>query len=174
MFFGRLVSNLDWIKKYVGLHSHTDNILKGKIFNNLKLNLLIFSRWSQVMYRFEKAMYTNPKQELNDLWWNLVEEYQQLKRPENRNSADWAAKIHVALYPAYYHNYLLGEMLASQLKNYLLVKNNNFFEGKEIGKFLKINIFKPGAKFHWKELILRATGEELNPSYFVKDITNNL
>ena len=37
-----------------------------------------------------------------------------LKKPEGRNMPDWATKIHVALYPCYYHNYLLGELLASQ------------------------------------------------------------
>ncbi|MCK7529636.1 MAG: hypothetical protein MZV63_00520 [Marinilabiliales bacterium] len=37
-----------------------------------------------------------------------------LAKPEGRNMPDWATKIHVALYPCYYHNYLLGELLASQ------------------------------------------------------------
>ena len=32
---------------------------------------------------------------------------------------DWATKIHIALYPCYYHNYLLGELLASQLHYYI-------------------------------------------------------
>ena len=34
-----------------------------------------------------------------------------LKKPEGRNMPDWATKIHIALYPCYYHNYLLGELL---------------------------------------------------------------
>jgi len=37
--------------------------------------LLIFSRWCQVMLRFEKAMYENPGQDLNNLWWETVEKY---------------------------------------------------------------------------------------------------
>src|SRR5439155_13892549 len=32
--------------------------------------LLIFSRWCQVMLRFEKGMYENPDQDLNKLWWD--------------------------------------------------------------------------------------------------------
>ena len=43
--------------------------------------LLIFSRWCQVMLRFEKGMYENPEQDLNKLWWDLVEKYQQVRRP---------------------------------------------------------------------------------------------
>ncbi|MFY7952116.1 MAG: M2 family metallopeptidase, partial [Armatimonadaceae bacterium] len=47
----------------------------------LRNELLIFSRWCQVMLRFEKGMYENPDQDLNKLWWDLVERYQLLKRP---------------------------------------------------------------------------------------------
>ena len=50
----------------------------------LKYRLLIFSRWCQVMLRFEKSMYENPDQDLNKLWWDLVEKYQMVKRPPNR------------------------------------------------------------------------------------------
>ena len=76
---------------------------------------MVFSRWAQVMFRFEKSMYEDPDQDLNRRWWELVEKYQLLKMPAGRNEPDWAAKIHIALYPCYYHNYLLGELLASQL-----------------------------------------------------------
>ena len=60
-----------------------------------RYQLLIFSRWCQVMLRFEKAMYENPDQDLNKLWWDLVEKYQGLKRPPNRNAPDYASKIHI-------------------------------------------------------------------------------
>lgn len=67
------------------------------------------------MYRFEQQMYQNPDQDLNALWRDLVEKYQMIKRPANRNEPDRATKIHIATSPCYYHNYLLGELLASQL-----------------------------------------------------------
>jgi len=171
MFFGRLASNSDWIEKYANAKFENRNKFKSKINKNLQMNLMVFSRWAQVMYRFEKEMYANPKQDLNKLWWDLVEKYQEIKKPENRNEPDWASKIHVALYPAYYHNYLLGELLASQLQEFLTLNVGNYFEGKKIGDFLKDNIFTPGAKLKWNDLIQKATGEDLNPVYFVKHIS---
>ena len=42
----------------------------------LRYQLLIFSRWCQVMLRFEKGMYENPDQDLNKLWWDMAEKYQ--------------------------------------------------------------------------------------------------
>jgi len=59
--------------------------------------LLVFSRWTQVMMRFEKGLYANPDQDLNKLWWDLVEKYQELKRPEGRDEPDFAAKYHIGL-----------------------------------------------------------------------------
>ena len=121
-------------------------------------------------------MYENPDQDLNKLWWDLVEKYQLLKRPENRNEPDWASKIHIALYPAYYHNYMLGELLASQLSFYinksLLNSNdpmNQSFNGKaEVGKYLKDKIFDEGNKLYWNDMIEKATGEKLTAKYYAQ------
>ena len=74
---------------------------------------MIFSRWCQVMLRFEKALYDNPEQDLNRVWWDLVEKYQEVKRPEGRNPPDYASKIHIATVPVYYQNYMLGQLFNS-------------------------------------------------------------
>jgi peptidyl-dipeptidase A len=174
MFFGRLVSNLSWIEQFVDTKIENRESKEKKINKNLKMNLIVFSRWAQVMYRFEKQMYENPKQDLNKMWWDLVEEYQELKRPAYRNEPDWASKIHIALYPVYYHNYMLGELLASQLKDNLYYTFGNYFRESEVGIFLRKKIFNIGAQFHWNELITLATGNQLNPAYFVKDISKTV
>jgi peptidyl-dipeptidase A len=140
---------------------------------------LVFSRWSQVMYRFEKGLYSNPDQDLNKLWWDLVEKYQMVKRPEGRNAPDWASKIHIATSPCYYHNYLLGEMLASQLYYYITekilkstdFKNQSFYGKPEVGKYLIDKIFKPGNKYYWNDMIEKATGEKLTAKYYAKQFT---
>ena len=61
--------------------------------------LLIFSRWCQVMLRFEMGMYEDPEQDLNQLWWNLVENYQLVKQPAGRNAPDFASKIQLSRPP---------------------------------------------------------------------------
>ena len=78
--------------------------------------LLIFSRWCQVMLRFEKAMYENPEQDLNKLWWDLVEKYQGLQAARRAATRpDYASKIHIVSAPVYYHNYMMGQLFASQV-----------------------------------------------------------
>ncbi|HNX96696.1 MAG TPA: M2 family metallopeptidase, partial [Candidatus Aminicenantes bacterium] len=109
MFFGRLAGNPRWLNEEVGVPPAETAKVADACARAQRLEQLVFSRWAQVMVRFERAMYADPDQDLNKLWWDLVEKYQGLRRPENRNEPDWATKIHIALYPVYYHNYLMGE-----------------------------------------------------------------
>jgi peptidyl-dipeptidase A len=99
-----------------------------------------------------------------------------LKRPANRNMPDWATKIHIATSPCYYHNYLLGELLASQLNAYMVknvlksddIKNPSYVGNKEIGKYLLEKVYKPGRKYYWNDMIEKATGEKLTAKYYAK------
>ena len=176
MIMGRLASNPQWMLDMGIITPEQKKEIEGDCFKSLRLEQLTFSRWAQVMYRFEKEMYANPDQDLNALWWQLVEKYQTLKKPEGRNEPDWATKVHVALYPCYYHNYLMGEMLASQLNYYIAanVLNNSdiatvsFVNKPEIGKYLNEKVFKPGCLYEWNEMIERATGEKLTAKYYAK------
>ena len=76
----------------------------------------MFAAWVQVMARFERSLYADPAQDLVATWWSHVERYQHLRRPDGIGRGDWAAKIHLTVAPVYYHNYLLGQMTASQLE----------------------------------------------------------
>jgi peptidyl-dipeptidase A len=170
-FFGRLSKNPKWMYK-MGIISETEaeNITEN-CRKSFRLEMLVFSRWAQVMYNFEKSMYEDPGQDLNKLWWDLVEKYQMIVKPEGRNMPDWATKIHVALYPCYYHNYLLGELLASQLYGYIaanITDNQSFVGEKAVGTYLKEKIFLPGARYYWNDMIEKATGEKLTAKYYAK------
>lgn len=177
LLFEDMVYSPDWIKDNnilteVEVENHQESIRE---YN--RLSQLVFSQWSQVMYRFEKALYEDPDQDLNSLWWDLVEKYQLIKRPENRDMPDWASKIHIANSPAYYHNYLLGRLYAAQLNHYMageIIKTEktdpSYANKKEIGEFLIKEVFNPGALYNWKELIKRSTKEDLNPRYFSKTV----
>lgn len=178
MMFGRFASNANWMQEMLGISSQEAARIQAVGFKTLRLEQLVFSRWVQVMYRFEKAMYENPEQDLNKLWWDLVEKYQMLRRPAGRDEPDWAAKIHVALYPAYYHNYMMGELLASQLYAHITGKvlgsaaASGLSNQRAVGKYLIENIFKSGNKYFWNDMIQMATGEKLTPRYFANQFVN--
>jgi peptidyl-dipeptidase A len=175
MFFGRLARNPYWMQEMLNLSDTETQQIAATVNTNLRMQQVIFARWTQVMFRFERELYGNPDQDLSKLWWDLVEKYQMVTRPADRNQADWAAKIHFTIAPVYYHNYMLGELMASQLyahivKNILHLESGthvSFVKSVAIGNFLRENIFQQGSKFNWQELLEFATGETLNPEYFV-------
>ncbi len=116
--------------------------------------LLIFSRWCQVMLRFEKELYGNPDQDLNKLWWDLVEKYQLIKRPAGRDAPDYASKIHVVSAPAYYHNYMMGQLFACQVHATIAREvlhstdppSAVYVDNPQVGEFMKRRVFGPGAR----------------------------
>jgi peptidyl-dipeptidase A len=139
--------------------------------------LLIFSRWCQVMLRFEKALYENPSQDLNRLWWDLVEKYQLLRRPEGRSEPDYASKIHIVSAPCYYHNYMMGELFACQVHRTIATEVLQaadpaaaiYYDDTRVGDFMRQRVFEPGRSVRWDELTRRATGEELSARAFAAE-----
>jgi len=139
--------------------------------------LLIFSRWCQVMLRFEQGLYEDPARDLNALWWDLVEKYQLVKRPEGRTAPDYASKIHIISAPAYYHNYMMGELFASQVHAAISrdvlhadPARAGYVGNKAVGDFLKARVFAPGRTLGWNDLTRHATGSDLSPRAFADEL----
>jgi peptidyl-dipeptidase A len=175
MFFGRLSRNANWMQQMLGLSDQQRAQVERVSGKYARLKQLIFARWAMVMYNFEKTLYANPDQDLNALWWRMVEKYQLVRSPEGRNQPDWAAKIHFTIAPVYYHNYVLGELLASQLHHHIVHnvlalesdKGISYVGRRKAGDYLRKNVFEAGSLYHWNDMIERATGEGLAPKYFV-------
>ena len=176
MQFQKFGKQRAWLEK-MGVKVENPKAFDEAAAKVLRNELLIFSRWCQVMLRFEKGMYENPEQNLNALWWDLVEKYQLLKRPGDRNSPDYGAKIHICSAPVYYHNYMMGQLFASQVHHTIARDLYDkadpstvlYIGDKKIGDFMKKKVFEPGRNLGWKELIKFATGEELSAKAFAKD-----
>ncbi len=178
MMFERMAGHSRWLE---AMNIKVQNpILYDQTAAAMRRNkLLIFSRWCQVMFRFEKGMYENPDQDLNDLWWDLAEKYQLLKRPEGRNAPDYASKIHIVSAPVYYHNYLLGELFACQLHACVaqeVLHSNNpkltvYWDNPKIGEFIKNRVFDLGKTLRWDEMVKKSTGKELQSTDFAKEFS---
>jgi peptidyl-dipeptidase A len=176
MLMGRLSRNAAFLTRYVGVPAAEAQAVSAEGNAETAAQLLILVRWVAVMAHFERALYTDPTQNLNALWWTLVARYQNVRKPEGGNAPDWAAKLHLALAPVYYHNYLLGEMMASQLLDYLQEKtlpsgdDDYLVSSPAVGDYLRHQIFACGARLPWNALIESATGEPLNPTHFVRHL----
>jgi len=176
MFFGRLSRNAAWMQEMLDLSEKERMGIEEVSEKYLRFQQVLFARWALVMYNFEKQLYADPDQDLNNLWWQLVEKYQLIKRPPGPVDAGWASKLHFISAPCYYHNYMMGELLASQLHNHVVHKvfklesdRDVSYVGKKIlGDYLREKVLGPGALYHWNDMIKSATGEPLTPKYFVE------
>ncbi len=178
MMFERLASSSRWLQG-MGL-TVPDAAAYDSTAQRMRRNkLLIFSRWCQVMFRFEKEMYAHPDQDLNKLWWELVSKYQMLTKPTGRNAPDYASKIHVVSAPAYYHNYMLGELFACQVHATIardVLKEQPagqaiYFDKPEVGDFMMQRVFAHGKLYPWNTMTEKATGRTLSAQDFAAEFS---
>jgi peptidyl-dipeptidase A len=177
MMFERFSKNANWLK-HMGIDVENPSRFDEAGRLSRRNRLLIFSRWCQVMLRFEKELYGNPNQDLNKRWWDLAEKYQNLRRPEDRSSPDYASKIHIVSAPCYYHNYQMGELFACQVHYAMMAKlqpgqapRDAFYtKDPRVGAWMKERVFGPGKTYPWNELTRFATGAELNAQAFATDL----
>ncbi len=163
---GRMVNEPQWLKSVAALPDTTLDALAPRLRAARHAALLIFARWVLVMTHFERGLYANPDGAHDTHWWDLVERFQLQRRPDRRHAPDWAAKIHVTVAPVYYHNYLFGELIASQLTATI----GSLVDQREAGRFLAERVFAPGASLRWDHLIERATGTRLTPAVLARDL----
>ena len=176
MFFGRLSRNAAWMQEMLGFSEKERAEIETISEKYLAFQQVLFARWAMVMFSFEKQLYANPDQDLNNLWWELVEKYQFVKRPPGPVDAGWASKLHFTTAPCYYHNYMMGELLASQLHSHIVHKVSkhepdddvSYVGQRKLGDYLRTKVLGPGALYHWNDMIERATGQPLTPKYFVE------
>jgi peptidyl-dipeptidase A len=167
---GALTSDPEWLSQVVGVPAGQAADVAAAAQRQERAARLIFTRWVLVMTNFERALYADPQSDLDELWWQLVERYQRLRRPPGRQAPDWAAKIHVALYPVYYHNYELGYLITAQVEDRLRREAGGLVGRRAAGDWLRTKFFWPGNREDWSAHVAAATGEALNPQYFVDSL----
>jgi peptidyl-dipeptidase A len=171
MLHGRQARDGVFLQRFAGLDeavaSHPANS------GTARRDLLVFAAWVQVMAHFERALYADPAQDLLATWWDGIERYQRLRRPEGIGRGDWAAKIHLTVAPVYYHNYLLGQITASQLLAMLqreLGSSSPAADPARAGALLRERFLLPGARLRWDEHVASATGAPLSTAAFAADL----
>jgi peptidyl-dipeptidase A len=163
---GRLVRRPDWLQHVAGVPAATVAELAPRLQAASRAYLLIFARWVLVMTHFERGLYARPDDDHDTRWWDLVERFQLVRRPDHRSEPDWAAKIHLAAAPVYYHNYLYGEMIASQLA----AAFGGLVGDPAAGGALTSQLFAPAATKRWDALVEHATGAPLTPAAFAGEL----
>jgi peptidyl-dipeptidase A len=162
ILFGSLPGRREWLERVLGLNAREGAELESRLHGARAVELLVFTRWVLVMNAFERALYANPDGDLDGLWWELVSRYQRVTPPDDRRAPDWAAKIHIAVSPVYYHTYLYGAIVALQLDAALESEVGGIVDRSEAGALLRERLFAPGQSVRWDRLVEDASGAPLS------------
>ena len=179
MLFGALGKTPSWMVAYAGADEKRVEEVAEAILEQRRREQLIFARWTMVMLHFEKALYEDPEQDLNKLWWDYVARYQQLTPPGGPRRTGLGGQAPLYDRAGVFTTItLMGEVFAAQLRHVLAelaghqgpTSELSFNGRKDFGEYLKEKAFEPGNVLPWPRFVRRATGEKLTAKYFAEEV----
>lgn len=171
LLFGALAGSREWLERVLGIGEREGVELDERLRAARAAELVLFTRWVLVMNAFERALYADPDSDLDSIWWELVARYQLVTPPDGRSAPDWAAKIHVAVAPVYYHTYLYGAIVALQLKDALTAAVGGIVDRPKAGVLLQGKLFAPGQSIRWDRLVEEASGLPLSVESLTREVS---
>jgi peptidyl-dipeptidase A len=170
LLFGGLANDREWLEAVLGLDAEDGAELESRLRAFRVAELLVFTRWVLVMTGFERVLYADPDGDLDSAWWELVARHQLVTPPDGRRAPDWAAKIHIATAPVYYHTYLYGSIVALQLREALQEGSGGIVGRPGAGALLSAKLFGPGQSVRWDELVAQASGKPLSVDSLAREV----
>jgi peptidyl-dipeptidase A len=170
LLFGALGGDREWLEKVRGVNTAEAASLERALRSAKAAEHLVFTRWVLVMTGFERILYADPDGDLDAAWWDLVARHQLVTPPEGRRAPDWAAKIHVAIAPVYYHTYLYGSIVALQLRDALRERAGGIVDRPEAARLLATTLFAPGQSIRWDRLVADASGKPLSVDSLAREV----
>ena len=165
---GRLVRDPSWLSEVAGVDRTRVEEAAEDLHRTSAGHELLMARWVLVMAHFERELYSDPEADLDSLWWEIVQRFQLVTPPPDRSAPDWAAKVHLAVAPVYYHNYLLGSVLSCQLESEIVAACGGLIGVRDVGRWLTERVFRGGQLMRWDALVEQATGRPLAADDFAR------
>ncbi len=156
VFFSRFVEDREWLTRRAGLTEEQANDYLSRLpyWRMLRLRRTICSAL------LEYHIYEDPDQDIEALSVQLSHKFMIVK-PEP--SELWAANPFNVSHPVYRQNYVLAEMIAQQIHDYLSHLYATLLGNRVVSKFMTKNFFAPGGRVSWRDKIRLATDRPLGP-----------
>ena len=118
---------------------------------------------------FEHSMYKNPSQDLDVLLGQVESE---ILGCSLNSSPRWASNAWYVNYPVYWHNYVLADVIASQVHEHLRENIGDLYNSKAAFDYCINTYIAPGASIPWLQKIAEGTGYELQAKALIQDLTH--
>ncbi len=154
--------NIEWQKKYTNLSE--EKIIERK--NTVKEYVPAYIRFHLYRFMTETMLYLQPDKKFNEIQKELAKKYL-LIDTENFRTQVLSNIIYIS-YPLYTQNYLLADMIASQIHKTLEEKfGKEYAFNKDVGEYLIHNFYSNGEYFNWNQRLIKGTGKPLDiETYF--------
>jgi peptidyl-dipeptidase A len=116
---------------------------------------------------FEHAMYKDTGQDLHQLMAGVDAN---ILGCTVDSSERWAANGWFISYPVYWHNYVIADVIASQVHEHLRKNFGELYNSKEAFDYVIKTYISPGASKPWLKKIEDGTGYELKAKALIKDL----
>jgi peptidyl-dipeptidase A len=163
-FFSEVIRDPGWLVERGGVPSdlaaETERVRRERAILGVRASLMSIL--------FEREAYRGRARDLNALYWKTWTRLLGVAaHPESRR---WAGTIHFSTHPAYLPNYLLADMIASQLKHTLRSRlGAPLHSNARLGAHLRETVFRHGAALPWERVVEQASGEALDPKYYLME-----
>jgi peptidyl-dipeptidase A len=160
--FGYISHNQNWMRQ-MGLSD--DEIAKAQ--TGSKGPWFFYLRQRTAFCLFEYEVYKNPGQDLNQLFGKIDASIQGGRLD---TTPRWAANAWFVDYPVYWQNYVLADVMSSQVHHHLEQEFGPLYESKAAYQFIVQHYIAPGALIPWMEKLQTATGARLNAKALIEDM----
>ena len=152
-----MTRNLEWQKEYTNLTS--EEITKKRELINQSAPAFI--RFNLYNCMTETELYLHPEKTYDKIQKELAKKYLLIESEEIRTKG--LNNIVYASYPLYLQNYLIADMVASQVHTTLKEKfGNDYVFNKNVGPYLIKNFYCTGEYYEWNERLIHGTGKPLD------------
>ena len=163
-FYSLLLREDTWLERYLGM---TENQIE-KWRDYFTREAVISMRMLLLRTMFERELYRDVYRAPEQVYAELMERVMLL--PADKYVHVWAAGADHFFRPLYAHNYLLGELIAAQMYHHIRQDNDKIAANKAIRHYLVQNYYRFGRRHDWPHILEWATGEKLNPQYWLERV----
>lgn len=160
--FGYITHHPAWIKSFGLGDEEVKQILQGAVGPQY-----FYLRQRTAFCLFEFAAYEALDQDLNKL---MAKTEQAIMGVEYDETLRWAANAWYVNFPVYWQNYVLADVIASQIHHALEDKFGSLYDTKEAVEHVVDCYIKNGASIPWQEKIVHGTGHALQADALIKDL----
>jgi len=170
--FENLALDYNWLKNNLLIDTSSEKQLLLVCRHLHQVDRMFRCRKLLAMAEFEREIYDNPNQNLDELWSRLNLKYLGIDYAFQKKAGFWAANKFATSLSCSTHNLILADVFAAQLQHtiegHVLSENGGSYKDNTgIGEFLTAKLYRYGNLLSWEKLIENVTGEPLNTSYFV-------